>query len=135
MASTAELVGGFLQIADAAGGKPMRLLEIGASAGLNQAWDQYRYELGEAGQWGPSDSPVRVQADWSVGTSYPASTRNEGSRTLTFTEARAASHSRAVEDAARRRRCLERDTKSGCKSHASPEMAGACLPLVASEAP
>ncbi len=62
---SAAMLGGFLQIAKEAGGKPMRLLEIGASAGLNQPWDQYRYELGEAGQWGPSDSPVTVQAEWS----------------------------------------------------------------------
>jgi hypothetical protein len=61
---SAVLLGGFLQIGDATGGKPMRLLEIGASAGLNEAWDRYRYRLGEAGQWGPADSPVHIQAEW-----------------------------------------------------------------------
>ena len=61
---SAVLLGGFLEVASATGGKPMRLLEIGASAGLNQAWDQYRYELGDAGQWGPPGSPVTIQAEW-----------------------------------------------------------------------
>ena len=45
---SAVLLGGFLETARATGGKPMRLLEIGASAGLNQFWDHYRYDLGEA---------------------------------------------------------------------------------------
>jgi hypothetical protein len=44
---------------------PLRCLEIGASAGLNQNWDRYRYELGEAGAWGDPQSPVRLAAEWS----------------------------------------------------------------------
>lgn len=44
---------------------PLRCLEIGASAGLNQNWDRYRYELGAAGAWGDPRSPVRLGAEWS----------------------------------------------------------------------
>jgi hypothetical protein len=38
------------------GGMPVRLLEIGASAGLNLRWDAYRYE----DLWGDPASPVRL---------------------------------------------------------------------------
>jgi hypothetical protein len=54
---SACLVGGFLLVARETG-LPMRLLEIGASAGLNLRWDHYRYECGGRGM-GPQDSPVR----------------------------------------------------------------------------
>lgn len=54
---SASLLGGFLTVARASG-LPLRLLEIGASAGLNLRWDRYRYESGGAA-FGPADSPVR----------------------------------------------------------------------------
>lgn len=55
---SAALLGGFLTIARETG-LPLRLLEAGASAGLNLRWDRYRYEI--AGQtWGDPDSPVRI---------------------------------------------------------------------------
>ncbi|MFN8640181.1 MAG: DUF2332 domain-containing protein [Candidatus Binatia bacterium] len=41
---SAALLGGFLAVA-ARSGLPLRLLEIGCSAGLNLRWDHYRYEL------------------------------------------------------------------------------------------
>lgn len=53
----AALVGGFLEVAHRTR-LPLRILEIGASAGLNLRWDRYRYEDGSAG-WGDRDSPVR----------------------------------------------------------------------------
>jgi hypothetical protein len=59
---SACLLGGFLQIA-ADTGLPIRLFEIGASAGLNQLWDRYAYRVGEAG-WGSSDSSVEIPTDW-----------------------------------------------------------------------
>jgi hypothetical protein len=37
-------------------GRPLRLLELGASAGLNLRWDAYRYE----DRWGDPDSPVQL---------------------------------------------------------------------------
>lgn len=45
---------------------PLHMLEIGASAGLNQSWDRFRYETknwswGEAG--GPQEKPM-IDTDW-----------------------------------------------------------------------
>jgi hypothetical protein len=54
---SAALLGGFLEVAHRTG-LPLRILEIGASAGLNLSWDRYRYESGEIG-WGDEHSPVR----------------------------------------------------------------------------
>jgi hypothetical protein len=60
---SACLLPGFLALASATG-LPMRIFELGASAGLNQLWDRYAYELGDVGAWGDPDSPVRVPTDW-----------------------------------------------------------------------
>lgn len=38
---------------------PLRLLEVGSSAGLNLRWDRYRYEA-NGFAWGPADSPLRL---------------------------------------------------------------------------
>ncbi|HEY4030078.1 MAG TPA: DUF2332 family protein [Caulobacteraceae bacterium] len=56
------LVGGFLQAA-AEYGLPLRCFELGASAGLNQSWDKYRYQLGPSA-WGDPDSPLHIDTDW-----------------------------------------------------------------------
>jgi hypothetical protein len=56
----AALLCGFLEVARETG-LPLRLLEVGASAGLNLAFDRYRYELGGE-RWGPGDSPVTIRA-------------------------------------------------------------------------
>ena len=58
------LVGGFLEIAKATGGLPLRCFEIAASAGLNLSWDRYRYRMGEAA-WGDPDAHVVMDTDWS----------------------------------------------------------------------
>ena len=57
----AALVGGFLRVAHDTG-KPLRLLEVGSSAGLNLRWDRYRYEA-PTGSWGPSNSAVQMKWD------------------------------------------------------------------------
>jgi len=59
---SAVLLGGFLEIA-AATQKPLRLLEIGASAGLNLLWDRFHYRLGDA-TWGDPASPVHLAPTW-----------------------------------------------------------------------
>jgi hypothetical protein len=56
------LLGGFLQIARETG-LPLRLREIGASAGLNLAWDRYHYQLASH-RWGDPRSPVRIETEW-----------------------------------------------------------------------
>ncbi len=56
------LLGGFLHVARASG-LPLRLREIGTSAGLNLGWDRYHYTLGTH-RWGDPRSPVRIAAQW-----------------------------------------------------------------------
>jgi hypothetical protein len=60
------LVGGFLIVA-AETGLPLRCLEIGTSAGLNQNWSRFRYQFGEAGDWGDPASGVRFEGGWTGG--------------------------------------------------------------------
>src|ERR1700683_2961520 len=54
-----SLLGSFGLIAEKAR-LPLRLLEVGTSAGLNLRWDQYRYEW-SGGAWGDAVSAVRVE--------------------------------------------------------------------------
>jgi len=61
---SAALLGGFLEVAHRAR-KPLRILEIGASAGFNLRWDRYRYESSE-GAWGDSSSHVRFNHSYEV---------------------------------------------------------------------
>ncbi|EHS53705.1 protein of unknown function UCP012608 [Rhizobium sp. PDO1-076] len=58
---SSALLPGFLTIARMTG-KPLRLSEIGASAGLNLHWDRYAYTLGEV-EWG-GPSTVVLQPAW-----------------------------------------------------------------------
>jgi hypothetical protein len=60
---SAVLLPGFLEVA-AATRLPLRILELGASAGLNQLWDRRRYRFGEMFAWGPADARVVIDADW-----------------------------------------------------------------------
>ena len=59
------LVGGFLTVA-AEAGMPLRVRELGASAGLNLHFDRYRYEQ-DGAAFGPADSPVRFRDHWREG--------------------------------------------------------------------
>ncbi len=63
---SAALLGGFLAAALAGDGLPLRVLEVGASAGLNLRFDAYRYESGGE-SFGPEDSPVRFLEPWAGG--------------------------------------------------------------------
>jgi hypothetical protein len=42
---------------------PLRLSELGASAGLNLMFDQFAMDIG-TDCWGPADATVRLQPDW-----------------------------------------------------------------------
>ena len=63
-----SLLGGFLDAAAATGVARLRVLEIGASAGLNLRFDAYRYECsdgaGGATSFGPDVSPLRFTDPW-----------------------------------------------------------------------
>ncbi len=62
------LLFGFLTAA-AEAGMPLRLLEVGASAGLNLRWDRFGYRAGGFA-WGPADSPL--QLEFELGGTPPA---------------------------------------------------------------
>ena len=55
------LLPAFGLVAQQAGGLPLSLVEIGASAGLNLLWDHYGYDYGESGRYGDNHSPVQLQ--------------------------------------------------------------------------
>jgi len=57
-----SLLGGFFTIASHTS-LPLRLLEIGASGGLNLMWDRYCYHLGDR-TWGDRHSPVHLDTRW-----------------------------------------------------------------------
>jgi hypothetical protein len=59
----AALVGGLLLVA-AADGRPLRLVEIGTSAGLNLRADRFRIELADGRAVGPATSPVVLTDAW-----------------------------------------------------------------------
>ncbi len=58
----AALLWGLLQIAETRG-LPLRLLEVGTSAGLLLRFDHYRYG-GAGAAWGPADSEVDLDGFW-----------------------------------------------------------------------
>jgi hypothetical protein len=62
----AALLPGFLAVA-AGTGLPLRLLEVGASAGLNLRWDAYRYEAGGF-SWGPAGSQLTIEFELTGGS-------------------------------------------------------------------
>lgn len=63
VARSAVLVGGYAAVARRSGGLPLRVLELGASGGLNLRWDHYWYDTG-ASTLGDPDSPVRFEGVW-----------------------------------------------------------------------
>jgi len=64
VARAAALIGGFLTVCKRLG-KPLRLLELGASAGLLLRWDQYRYEA-RTWHWGQEDASVRFSDNFTA---------------------------------------------------------------------
>jgi len=53
------LLPGFLTLGDE---RPLDVIELGPSAGLNLCWDRYRYRY-EAGSWGPADSALELTGE------------------------------------------------------------------------
>jgi hypothetical protein len=74
VARCGALLGGFLLVAKATG-LPLRVLEIGASAGLNLNFDRYGYET-DGRSWGDSNSPVQLR-EIVQGDAFPWSTDAE----------------------------------------------------------
>jgi hypothetical protein len=66
----AALLPGFLDVA-ARTGRPLRMLEVGASAGLNLGWSEYRYEAGDFA-WGPPESALRIEFELAGGAGLAA---------------------------------------------------------------
>jgi hypothetical protein len=62
VARSGALMPGLLVAADATG-LPLRLFELGASAGLNLRLDHYRYRLGTL-ETGPADAPLHLAPIW-----------------------------------------------------------------------
>ena len=62
VARAALLLPSLLQLHQAHG-LPLRLREMGASAGLNQNLDRFRYDYG-SWQWGEPASPVLIACEW-----------------------------------------------------------------------
>ena len=59
---SACLLLGFLEVG-AQTGLPLRMVELGASGGLNMTWDRYAYNLGGI-SFGPSASPLTLSPEW-----------------------------------------------------------------------
>ena len=57
------LLGGFLW-AHKHHPRPLRMLEIGASAGLIMQWNDYHYDLGGGLTWGKETSPLTIETEW-----------------------------------------------------------------------
>ena len=70
VARSCALLGGFLEVARRTS-LPLRLLEVGASAGLNLRWDRYRYDVDGRG-WGDPGSPVHFRSAFETPPSFDA---------------------------------------------------------------
>jgi hypothetical protein len=53
------LLPAFLTVADE---RPLDLVELGPSGGLNLLWDHYGYRYGES-RWGPKDAPLELEGE------------------------------------------------------------------------
>ena len=53
----------FALVLERTGGRPLHLVEVGASAGLNLLWDRYRFDYGSGRRWGDASSPVRIEVE------------------------------------------------------------------------
>lgn len=66
VARSGIILGAMLALADITR-QPFEIYEIGASAGLNLGFDEYRYELGLGRFWGPPAAPLSIDIAWRGG--------------------------------------------------------------------
>ena len=59
----AYLMPGFGRVAAENPGRPLALLDVGGSAGLNLNWDQYRYRYSNGDEFGPASSEVVIECE------------------------------------------------------------------------
>ncbi|WP_165423209.1 DUF2332 domain-containing protein [Ktedonosporobacter rubrisoli] len=59
----AILLPAFALVAQHGGYRPLAMLELGPSAGLNMLWDRYGYDYGAAGYVGVHTSPVQIHCE------------------------------------------------------------------------
>ena len=59
----AYLMPGFALVAAENPGRPLSLIDVGASAGLNLNWEKYRYRYSTGHEFGPPDSPVVIRCE------------------------------------------------------------------------
>jgi hypothetical protein len=59
----ADLLLAFDMVAQRGGGKPLAMIELGPSAGLNMLWDRYGYDYGAVGYVGDRASPVQLHCE------------------------------------------------------------------------
>lgn len=59
----AYLLPAFALVAKQGGGRPLALIELGPSAGLNLNWDRYAYDYGDGQLYGDPASPVRLTTE------------------------------------------------------------------------
>jgi hypothetical protein len=65
------LLPAFTHVAQQAGGRPLAMVEIGASAGLNLLWDRYGYDYGIGRRYGNPRSPVLIVCGLRSGQHLP----------------------------------------------------------------
>lgn len=57
------LLPAFVHVSELGRGRPLSLIDVGASAGLHLLWDRYGYDYGRGIQVGPADSPVQIDCE------------------------------------------------------------------------
>ncbi|WP_158056216.1 DUF2332 domain-containing protein [Halorussus halophilus] len=73
----AALMPAFEVVSRRANRRPLALVEVGPSAGLNLLWGRYCYDYGSFGRYGNSDSPVVLESEVR-GESTPPFPENDG---------------------------------------------------------
>ena len=59
----AYLLPAFMHVARTTGDRPLVLIDIGTSGGLNLIWDRYAYDFGPGKFWGNPAAPVRITTE------------------------------------------------------------------------